>query len=374
MATKREVGILLDEKSYKKRYPESKMADEIFASLDDVLRLPSRIPSLNDLFGGGIPYGAILELYGEESTGKSLLATDFAAVAESLGGICLWADAEGTFDPFWAAANGMNTNRTRLEPENMIERLSDWIADSIVYYRSKLVKNEPILLVVDSTAALETFENLNTSHQDSKAEMGNRAKAIYKMIRVRNRMFQKYGVCVIFINQLRKKVGASKYEDPDTTPGGDAMKFFASIRLGIYRGKKIMDTHEETIGHYVYVRVKKNKTAPPKKRIQLKVYFIDQNGKLGYDKYAWLREILVDKGIVKRKQARFYMKGEQLAHGDNAFDTLLEKNDELRKKLISKAKIHTVSKLRAKLESIKDNRYPVTLKKKKEKTQDDGEE
>jgi len=373
MATKREVGIILDDASYRRRYPDVKMASDMFKSLEDVLRLPSRILALNNLIGGGIPWGSIMEIYGEESTGKSLLATDFAAVAHSLGGVVLWDDAEGTFDPFWAAAHGLDPTKTEIYPENIIENISDWVADSVVKWRAKLTNNEPILLVVDSTAAVDTMDNINSSQADAKAEMGNRAKAIYKMLRVRNKLFQKYGVCVIFINQLRKKVGASKYEDPDTTPGGDAMKFFASIRLGIYRGKKIEDENEELVGHMVWIRVKKNKTAPPKKRILAEVYFVDSNGKLGYSKYKHLWEALVVKGTIKRKNARFYYKGEQIAHGDAAMEKVIATNIELRKKLIKRAGINTVSTIREKLDALKVNRYPVNMKKKKDKKQPEDE-
>jgi len=100
-----------------------------------------------------------------------------------------------------------------------------------VTYRSKLKANEPILLITDSIAALDCEANINSVQTDDKAEMGNRAKAIYKYLRIRNQLFSELGITLIFINQLRKKVGATIFEDPDTTPGGDAMKFFASQRM-----------------------------------------------------------------------------------------------------------------------------------------------
>src|SRR5690606_36681767 len=126
--------------------------------------------------------------------------------------------------------------------------------DMIVTLRNRLTNNEPILLVNDSIAAFETLENLTTAQVDMKAEMGNRAKAIYAMVRRRNPFYIKYGVCVIYINQLRKKVGASQFEDPDTTPAGDAMKFFACNPLGLSTGKQINNPDEERVGNLVYIR------------------------------------------------------------------------------------------------------------------------
>src|SRR5690606_7362946 len=122
---------------------------------------------------------------------------------------------------------------------NDIEGFSDWCRDTILMYRSKLVKNEPILLVLDSIAALECLENLNKDQLDGKAEMGNRAKAIYRFFRYRANFFKQMGVCVILINQVRKKLGASMFENAETTPGGDSTKFYASYRIGLNSGKQI---------------------------------------------------------------------------------------------------------------------------------------
>lgn len=369
MATKRQAGLILSDNEMKKRYGAG-LASSICLTEDNSLWLPSTVLPLNYQLGGGIAYGRILEEFGGESTGKSLLAKNFVSVAQSLGGVGLWADAEGTFAPYWAEQNGVDLSKLYLLPEeNAVEVISDWMADMIITTRSKLVNNEPIVLVLDSTAALECMENINTSQVDAKAEMGTRAKAIYTMLRRRNKMIVKYGVCAIFINQLRQKVGASKYEDPDTTPGGAAMKFYASQRIGLYAGKQIKDDDEEKIGNNLYIRVKKNKIAPPRGRIQTQVFFTGDE--VGYSKYAGLPEVLLKLGVVERKKARWYYRDKQIAHGDEKMLQILMDDEDLRRKLVKRSGINTPSKTRAKLEAIGKNLYPVSTKKQKANAQEE---
>lgn len=362
MATKRKAGLILTEKEMLKRYGAG-YGNIICLPKENTLWLPSRIPALNYHLGGGIMYGRILELFGEESTGKSLMAIDFGVVAQSLGGLVIWADAEGTFDGIWAQKNGLDLSKVLIMPEeNSVEIISDFIADMSVTARSKLTNNEPIVLIVDSIAALDTIENIESSQEDSKAEMGGRASAIYKLLRRRNKLLTKYGICTICINQLRQKVGASKWEDPDTTPGGQAMRFYAAQRLGLYRGKTLKDSKDKRYGQVVYVRTKKNKLAPPKDNIQLQVNFREHNGMLGYHRYTALADTLLDLGVVKRKQARWYFKEKQIAHGDEKMTLTLTEDDDLRQKLLKRSGINTVSKTRAQLESISKNLYPVKIK------------
>ena len=133
------------ESALRKKYAGSGRATDIVVSADEMLWLPSRFLALNNQFGGGIPYGKILELFGEESSGKSLLAFDFAYCAQQLGGVVLWADAEYAFTRDWALQNGLDLDRVELFKEKAIEVISDWSVDMAIYYRSKLVNNEPIL-------------------------------------------------------------------------------------------------------------------------------------------------------------------------------------------------------------------------------------
>lgn len=367
MANKKTAGVLLKEGILRRRYPDSGLASKISMSDEDSIWLPSRILPLNRQTGGGLMYGKIMEIFGEESTGKTLLAMDFAVVAQQLGGIVLWNDAECSFNAKWAVKNGLDLSKIELlKDENEIETISDWIADMAAYYRSKLIRNEPILLIGDSIAVWETRLNMEAADTDSGEDMGRRSKKIYQMLRKRRKILSKYGVCSIFVNQVRKKVGASKFEDPDTTPGGMAMRFFADIRIGLYRGKKIVNKNEDKVGQKVYVRTKKNKLAPPGESTEANVYFRKHKGVIGYDKYFFLPETLIDLGIITRKAARFYLGDEQLAYGDAPFLKLLANNNELRKKLVKLSTINTLSITREKINSIGKNLYPVKAKKDKD--------
>lgn len=346
----------------RKRFPESDMASNILLSKEDSLWLPSSNIAINHLLGGGIPYGKILEIFGEESSGKSLLSGDFAKSTQILNGVVLWVDAEGSYDLTWAEKNGIDNNKVVLFTETAVETISDWIGDMAMYWRNKLTKNEPILLIVDSTAALDCLENIDSRQQDSKAEMGNRAKAIYKMLRIRNRMLVRLGICCIFINQLRAKVGATNYQDPDTTPGGNALKFYASQRLGIYRGKQIVgkiNGFEERVGNNVSIRVKKNKVAPPRPTLRTEVYFVPEYREPGFHRYLGLPDILLKAGVITKKGSRFYYGETMIANGEEGILKTLESDMELRKKLIRKSGVNTISKTQRILASKTTNEYPI---------------
>jgi recombination protein RecA len=241
-----------------------------------------------------------------------------------------------------------------------------------IYYRSKLTHNEPILLVADSIATWETQANMDAADMDSGEDMGRRAKMIYRVIRKRLKIFSKYGICCVFINQLRNRPTKTKWEDPETSPGGLAMRYYASIRAAVKKSKFIMDENKTQVGQEVYIKIKKNKIAEPKPSIRGKVHFKTHNDLFAFDNYAYLAEPLVNLKVIKRKSARFYYKGKEIAHGDLAFDKLLRRDEALRKKLISKSGIMTISKARTILEATKGtNRYPVKLK---AKADDDKEE
>ena len=124
--------------------------------------LPSRFLAFNHVLGGGIPYGKILELFGTESSGKSLMAYDFAYSCQYLNGVVLWIDAEQSFTNSWAEINGLDLNRVIIYRETAIEKISDWVASMSLYWRSQLVNNEPILLILDSVSALDTEININS--------------------------------------------------------------------------------------------------------------------------------------------------------------------------------------------------------------------
>lgn len=335
---------------------------EILIVPDDHIWLPSSMLALNHQLGGGIPYGRHLELFGMESSGKSLIAMNFAAVAQSLGGIVLWADAERSSSHGWLEANNISLEDGKIEiyPENTIEYISDWLRDMALYWRSKLDANQPILFVLDSIAATDTKENQNMDQVDKKAEMGNRAKAMDLFLRGRNDLVADLGLCGIFINQLRKKLGAGLYEDPDTTPGGQAMKFYASQRLGVYRSKQIKDG-DDVVGALTSIRVKKNKVAPPRATLsKVPMYTAPEyEMPLGLDKYHGLDDLGLKAGIITKAGMKYVVDDIEICGKRDDIVNGLRHNSVARKKVIKALGINTASTTRRKIKSLNHNLYPV---------------
>lgn len=339
--------------------------------------IPSRILSVNHQFGGGIPYGGWVELFGTESGGKSLLAFDFAYGAQQCGGVVIWADAEKAFTKKWSNELELEHDRIWWNEESTIEIISDWVRDSIIYWRSVLTNNEPILVVVDSIAVLECLEAQDGSQVDAKADFGNRAKAISKFMRLRSSTLKTYGVGAILINQLREKQGATKYEDPDTTPGGQATKFYASIRAGLYGGKQItkkIKGRERRVGRHTSIRIKKNKVAPPRETIKgIEVYTLPEYTKkpLGFDRYHGLDAIIEDMGYFEKKGSRYYKKGKMIANGREALLEVIANDDKLRRRIIRESGINTISTLKRVLSEQSKNWYPVKAAKVKKEESDE---
>lgn len=357
-----------------KKYGTSGSAEEIVVAAEDMLWLPSRFLAMNNLTGGGIPYGKILELYGEESSGKSLLAFDFAYCCQALGGQVMWADSEFAFTRGWALENGLDLDKVELYPEKAIELISDWSLDMGMYYRSILTNNEPILLIVDSVAALDCEANVNSEQHNGKAEMGNRAKAMDRMLRTRNGAWEKLGITVIFINQVRANLKAGMFGDPETTPGGKALRFYASIRLGVYGGKQIkgkINGYEDRVGRHVSIRVKKNKVAPPKPTIKASEVYTNpayEKHPIGFKKYFGFVDMLERSGAITRKKgaSRYYMGEKMVANGEEALLKVIEKDDKLRKKLIRKSGVNTISKTARQITKISENLFKISSLTKKD--------
>lgn len=202
MATKKKVGMKVPTTNeLMKKYGNMiQMASE---TTESGLWLPSTFYALNYTMGGGIPWGKTIEVAGEESSGKSLIAYNFAYACQQLGGQVIWVDAEQSWMNSWAEANGVDPSKVTVINDTRIEYVSDAIADVAIYLRSKLIHNEPILLVIDSIAAMDCSDNIDSKMVDGKAEMGGRAKALYKYFRIRSELLYKLGVCQIYINQLR---------------------------------------------------------------------------------------------------------------------------------------------------------------------------
>ena len=198
---------------------------------------------------------------------------------------------------------------------------------------------------------------------DSKADMGNRAKALYKMLRIRNELFRKLGITQIYINQLRTKLNAGFGQDPNTTPGGQAMQFYASIRLAFFGGRTIttkIKGRERKVGRYVTIRVIKNKVAPPRATIsKAPMYFYPKYHEVGFDRCFGLEDVLVENGIIENKRGTYIFKDSTLCRGEEKFMKLLEEDDELRRKLLKLGDINTIGTTKKKLAKISENLFPV---------------
>lgn len=346
-----------------RKFPSQYIAGEV----DESKRpwLPTRFLAFNKVTGGGCPFGKIIELFGEESSGKSLMAYDFAYCCQYLGGMVLWVDAEQSFTNDWATKNGLDLDKIVVFRSTSIEAISDWVANMALYWRSQLTHNEPILLVLDSVSALDTDINLNSEMLNASADMGNRAKAIYKYFRIRNEMLYSLGITQVYINQLRKNLKAGMFENPDTTPGGKALAFYASIRIGLYGGKQItkkVKGKERKIGRVTSIRTIKNKVATPGPTLKGSPLY--NNAKyvdsIGFDRLHFLDEILIEEEIIeKTKSGTYSYKGKTLCRGAEKFTELLRDDDDLRRKLIRKAGINTLGATKKLLESLQENLYPV---------------
>ena len=362
MATKRKVGVKVPTQNEIMRKYGSLIT--VASETSEVgLKLPSTFYLFNDTIGGGVPFGKILEIVGEESSAKSLMAYNFAHVAQELGGWVIWIDAEQAWMNSWAEANGVDPTRVTVVNDTRIEVISDIIADLAIYHRSQLTHNEPILLVVDSIAALDCSDNIDAKMVDGKAEMGGRAKALYKYFRIRNELLYKLGITQVYINQMRTALNVGFGKDNTTSTGGAALKFYASIRLGFYAGKQItvkVKGKERRAGKVVTIRVLKNKVAPPKPSIkQCPVYFNPKYHEVGFDKYFGLADVMIENEIIIRNGSSYSFNGKVLCRGEENFNKLIAEDDKLRRKLLRAAEINTLGTTKKQLANIQENLFPV---------------
>ena len=331
---------------------------------DTGLWLPSTFFALNYQMGGGIPFGKILEIAGEESSGKSLIAYNFAYACQQLGGHVIWVDAEQSWMNSWAEENGVDPEKVTVINETRIEYIADAVADLALYLRAQLVNNEPILLVLDSIAATDCSDNIDAKMTDAKAEMGGRAKALYKYFRIRNELFYRLGITQVYINQLRTALNVGFGKDSSVTTGGAALKFYASIRLAFYSGKTVTiksKGKERKVGKLVTIRLLKNKVAPPRPTIsKCPVYFNPKFHDVGFDRYYGLEDVLVENDIVEKSSGGVYKyKGSTLCRGEEKFQKLMEEDDSLRRKLLRKANINTIGTTKKRIQELNKNYFPV---------------
>ena len=271
---------------------------------------------------GGIPKGRVIEIYGPESSGKTTLATHIIAEAQKKGGIAAFIDAEHAFDQFYAKKLGVDTDNLLIsQPDNGEQALE--IADNLI--RSGAID----VIVIDSVAALVPKSEIEGEMGDSK--MGLHARLMSQALRKLTGTISKTGCCCIFINQLRDKIGVM-FGNPETTTGGNALKFYASVRLDIRRISQIKDS-DEVSGNRVKVKIVKNKVAPPFRIAEFDVMFGE-----GISKNGEIVDLGVDFGIIKKAGSWYSYGDTRLGQGRDAVKQLLSDNPELAEELEVKIK------------------------------------
>lgn len=271
---------------------------------------------------GGLPKGRIVEIYGPESSGKTTLAIHAIAECQKKGGIAAFIDAEHAFDRFYAKKLGVDVENLLIsQPDNGEQALE--IADNLI--RSGAID----IIVIDSVAALVPKGEIEGEMGDSK--MGLQARLMSQALRKLTGTISKTGCCCIFINQLRDKIGVM-FGNPETTTGGNALKFYASVRLDVRRISQIKDT-DEVSGNRVKVKIVKNKVAPPFRIAEFDIMFGE-----GISKAGEIIDLGVDYNIIKKSGSWFSYGDTRLGQGRDAVKQLILDNPELAEELETKIK------------------------------------
>jgi recombination protein RecA len=262
---------------------------------------------------GGLPRGRVVEIYGPESSGKSTLAMHVVAEAQRNGGICAYIDAEHAMDPIYAKAIGVDIDQLLISQPDTGEQALE-IADMLV--RSGALD----VIVIDSVAALTPRAEIEGDMGDT--HVGLQARLMSQALRKLTANLNKSNTIMIFINQLREKIGVM-FGSPETTPGGRALKFYASVRLDIRRIESIKDG-VEVVGSRTRVKVVKNKVAPPFRQAEFDIMY-----GLGISREGSVLDLAVEMAIVKKSGAWYTYEGEQLGQGRENAKTFLIDNPEV---------------------------------------------
>ena len=295
-----------------------KLGDEKIENVDVI---PTGSISLNAALGvGGYPKGRIIEIYGPESSGKTTLAIHAIAECQKAGGIAAFIDAEHAFDRFYAAKLGVDIDNLLIsQPDNGEQALE--IADQLI--RSSAID----IIVVDSVAALTPKKEIEGDMGDSA--VGLQARLMSQALRKLTSTISKTNTTCIFINQLREKIGVM-FGNPETTTGGNALKFYASVRIDI-RKKETLKDGETPIGNLVKVKIVKNKVAPPFRRAEFEITFGE-----GISKVGEIVDLGVEYDLIKKSGSWFSYGDLKLGQGRDAVKALLKDNPELCEELEAK--------------------------------------
>jgi recombination protein RecA len=295
-----------------------RMGEEKIANVEVI---PTGSIGLNAALGvGGYPKGRIIEIFGPESSGKTTLAIHAIAEAQKAGGIAAFIDAEHAFDRFYAQKLGVDIDNLYIsQPDNGEQALE--IADQLI--RSAAID----IIVIDSVAALTPKKEIEGDMGDSA--VGLHARLMSQALRKLTSTIAKTNTTCIFINQLREKIGVM-FGNPETTTGGNALKFYASVRLDIRRAAAVKDG-DNVIGNQVRVKVVKNKVAPPFRKAEFEITFGE-----GVSKIGELIDLGVEYGIIKKSGSWFSYGDAKLAQGRDATKVLLKDNPELCEELEAK--------------------------------------
>jgi recombination protein RecA len=299
-----------------------KLSDEVVL---DVPVIPTGSLGLDIALGvGGIPRGRVIEVYGPESSGKTTLAMHCIAEAQKQGGLAAFIDAEHAFDKGYAEKLGIDTENLLIsQPDNGEQALE--ITEHLI--RSGAID----IIVVDSVAALVPRAELEGEMGDSK--MGLQARLMSQALRKLTGTINKTGCSCIFINQLREKIGVM-FGNPETTTGGNALKFYASIRLDIRRIGQIKESADNILGNRTRVKVVKNKVAPPFKVVEFDIMYGQ-----GISKSGEIVDIGVELDVIQKSGSWFSYDGNKLGQGRDAVKLLIEDNPELMEELEKKIKV-----------------------------------
>jgi len=297
-----------------------RMGDEKIENVDVI---PTGSIGLNAALGvGGYPKGRIIEIYGPESSGKTTLAIHAIAEAQKAGGIAAFIDAEHAFDRFYAERLGVDVGNLYIsQPDNGEQALE--IADQLI--RSSAID----IIVIDSVAALTPKKEIEGDMGDSA--VGLHARLMSQALRKLTSTIAKTNTTCIFINQLREKIGVM-FGNPETTTGGNALKFYASVRLDIRKSSPIKDG-DNILGNLTKVKVVKNKVAPPFRKCEFEIMFGE-----GISKVGEILDLGVEYGIIQKSGSWFSYGGNKLAQGRDATKQLLADNPELCEELEAKIK------------------------------------